>query len=152
MTSKKIGLLILGAAVLAAPIAASAQQYEDRRDEQQGYDRQAYDQHDNRQGYGRDRDDDQERGNYGRGQGYGSYPQFRGFEQHIREAIMSAVREDIIERDDARDLMTQLRRIQYQEQREFRVHGWNLPQDHEERLREQLRQLDHRVDEVRGEQ
>jgi hypothetical protein len=123
----------MGAAALAVPAAASAQEYYDR-----GYDR------------------DQPRGDYDQGEGggwFGSgvYPEFKRIEAHIRGEIRQALREDMIEPDDARDLIGQLRQIQWQERREFRVHGWNLPEDDRERLRDQLGQLDHQVDQIRNE-
>ena len=51
-----------------------------------------------------------------------------------------------------KELMGQLRQIQMQEAREFGVHGWNLPDDDRERIRDQLARLDHLVDETRDEQ
>lgn len=65
---------------------------------------------------------------------------------------MQGVRDDLIERDDARDLMGQLRDIQLQEAREFRVHGWNPPDDDQYRIRSRLDQLDRLVDQIRDEQ
>jgi hypothetical protein len=82
---------------------------------------------------------------------FGGYPAFRGLEAHIRGEIADGVRNDLIERDDARDLMNQLRDIQRQEAREFRVHGWTLPNDDRYRIRSQLKQLDQLVDQVRDE-
>ena len=83
---------------------------------------------------------------------FGSYPQFRGVEARIRQEIVEAVREDTIQRDDARDLLGQLRQIQAGEAREFRVHGWNLPWNDQQRIQAQLQQLDRLVDEMRAEQ
>lgn len=96
---------------------------------------------------------DQRRGDFDRDEGrrWGSYPEFRGIENHIREEIRSGVRDDLLERDDARDLMGQLRDIQMQESREFRVHGWNLPGDDRQRIRARLEQLDRLVDQTRDE-
>ena len=159
MTLKKLSLAAIGVAVLALPAMASAQQSYGQRDDQQGYNRPT----DDRQNYDRpnydqngyDRHDDHGRGDDYRGRrdyGRGSYPQFRGMEQHIRSAIERAVRADMIQRDDAPDLMNQLRQIQYQEQREMSRHGYNLPRDDEQRIREQLAQLDRQVDEMRQEQ
>jgi hypothetical protein len=81
----------------------------------------------------------------------GSYPQFRGLEEHIRREIQEGVREDLIEQDDAQDLFRQLRDIQRQEAREFRVHGWNLPDDDRRRIQAQLDQLDRLVDGIKAE-
>lgn len=85
------------------------------------------------------------------GRRFGGYPEFRGVEEHIRREIREGVREDLIEPDDARDLFSQLRDIQGQEAREFRVHGWNLPDDDRYRLQSRLQQLDALVDQVRDE-
>ena len=83
--------------------------------------------------------------------GSGTYPQFKSIEAHIRQEIHEALRDDVLEPDDARDLMQQLRGIQFQELREYRVHGWNLPYDDQVRLRAQLSRLDRQVDETRNE-
>jgi|GEM_PF-3347271 len=168
MTLGKISMLAIGAALLAAPLASNAQssygqssygqsqygqpysgqnQYSQpyngqNQYGQSGYDRRSYNGYDNG-----------DRGDYGRRRStYGSYPQFRGIEQHIRSEIQSGLREDQLEPDDARDLLNQLRQIQSQEAREFRVHGWNLPADDQARIREQLSQLDSTVDQTRQEQ
>ena len=93
------------------------------------------------------------RGDYGqeyRPRG-GVYPQFRAIEAHIQREIGEGVREDMLEPEDARDLMGQLRRIQYEEMREYREHGWNLPGHDQYRLQAELHQLDQRVDEIRDE-
>jgi hypothetical protein len=96
-------------------------------------------------------------GDYGRGYGYQQqrafpgYPEFRGEEAHIRREIIEAVREDMIERDDAADLFGELRRIQGREGREFGVHGWDLPDDDRRAIRAELDQLDHNIDEIRDE-
>lgn len=153
MTLGKISLLALGAALLAAPGLSTAQTYQGQRDGYQdqygrqtydrpGYDRPAYDRYDNR-GYG---------GDYNRRRStYGSYPQFRGIEAHIRSEILSGVRDDLLAADDGRDLLSQLRQIQYQEAREYRIHGLNLPSEDDQRIREQLNELDRTVDETRRE-
>jgi hypothetical protein len=79
------------------------------------------------------------------------YPQFAGIESHIRREIDEGVRDDLIERDDARDLLAQLADIRRDEVREFRVHGWGLPLDDEYRLRRRLETLDQTVDGIRDE-
>lgn len=81
--------------------------------------------------------------------GWPGYPAFRGQEEHIREAIHDAVREDMIAPDDARDLMAQLHDIRRWEYREFQAHGWELPYDDGARIRDRLARLDHMVDEIR---
>lgn len=122
----------LGAAALLLPVVAAAQPpygqpYSD------GYRPQTY-------GYAQRRWDG------------GVYPEFREMEARIRRLIDDGVREDLIERDDARDLVAQLRRIQDDERREFAVHGWNLPEDDRERLYDRLARLDQLVDEIREEE
>ncbi len=81
----------------------------------------------------------------------GVYPQFRPIEAHIMREIQDGVREDTLMPDDAHDLMAQLRRVQYDEMREYRVHGWNLPYDDQARIHAELDRLDHAVDETRAE-
>lgn len=100
--------------------------------------------------YDRDRRDrdDWDRGDWERDRGY---PEFRQFEEHIRDEIRGDVRQDLIEPEDARDLMDQLRDIHRQEAREFAVHGPNLPMDDRMRIRRQLERLDHEVDRIRDE-
>ena len=134
MTPKSIVLLALGAAALACPAAASAQQY---------YERQYNDQR-----YERPRGDYWDQGRRVRG---GVYPEFSPMEQRIRQLIQEGLREDTIEPDDARDLMGQLGRIQSEERREYRVHGWDLPGDDRERIRSELSQLDQLIDQIRAE-
>jgi len=141
MTPKKITLVAVNVVSLLLPMAAAAQQYD-----QPSYGRGRYD-----QSYGGPR------GDYYRSWGDGArrfqgYPEFRGIESHIRQEIWQSVRDDMIERDNARDLLNQLQQIRYQEQREFRVHGWRLPDGDRYRLRAQLEQLNHAVDEMRDEQ
>ena len=80
------------------------------------------------------------------------YPQFKGIEAHIHSEIVDGVRDDLIQRDDARDLLGQLRTIQIQEAREYRGYGWNLPEQDQIRFRDQLDQLDRLVDQIRDEQ
>lgn len=153
MRLKTLTLIVAAGSALAAPLAASAQNY---HDDQQG--RGAY-------GYGDNRGDDQsdryDRQNSYRSSGdyyqrrrssSGVYPQFRGIEQHIRAEIYSSVRDDMIARDDAQNLLAQLQSIQNNELREFRVHGRNLPYDDQRRIQQQLSELDQLVDQTRQEQ
>ena len=120
-------LAIAGAASLLIPAAAAAQSYY-----AQGY-------------YA-------PRGDYdGARRGFAGYPEFRGIEGHIRGEIRDGLQQDLIEPDDARDLLGQLRDIERQEVREFRVHGWSLPDDDRDRIRARLDQLDHLVDQIRAE-
>ena len=149
MIAKKMILLAAGAAALVLPASAFAQQaYGQPTYGQQTYGQPAYrqSQYDGQRNYGRPD------GDYGSRRGrFSGYPQFRGVEAHIRSEITQAVRDDMIERDDARDLMGQLRDIQMQEAREYRAHGWNLPGGDQERIRGLLSELDHRGDEIRDE-
>jgi hypothetical protein len=147
MNLGKIALFAIAAGLVAAPIASNAQQYYDQMpNDQSQYANPAY-------GQPRyDRYGDQgRRGDYDQRRSYGSYPQFRSIEAHIRSEIQSGLRDDLIAPDDARDLMSQLRQIQYQEAREYRIHGWNLPGDDAQRIQEQLTELDRTVDETRQE-
>ena len=144
MTPKKMMLFAIGAASLALPAIAAAQPYD-----QPSYGRPygGYEQ----PGYGGPRGDYDR--SYGRWYGgFQGYPEFRGIESHIRQEIRQSVREEMIEPDDARDLMNQLQQIRYQEQREFQVHGWRLPDDDRQRIHERLDRLDHLVDQIRDEQ
>ena len=127
---KQAALAVLGAAALATPGLASAQAY--GRPDPAPY--------------------DSPRGDwYGRGGRFSGYPEFRGIEDHIRREIWDGVRQDLIERDDARDLLAQLQDIKGWEAREFRIHGWRLPNDDRARLRDRLDQLDQLVDQIREE-
>ena len=90
-------------------------------------------------------------GGFGDRQAKGVYPQFAGLERHIDAAIRDGVRDDLIARDDAHDMMRQLRDIQARERREYQVHGWNLPFDDQRRIETDLRRLDRLVDQTRQE-
>lgn len=143
MRAKKILLFVIGAASLALPAMAAAQQYDQPYGRPYGGYYQPY--------------SGSPRGDYDRSYGgqYGSfqgYPEFQGIENHIRQEIWQSVREDMIEPDDGRDLMNQLQQIRYQEQREFQVHGWRLPDDDRARIHGRLDRLDHLVDQIRDEQ
>jgi hypothetical protein len=138
MTRKQLILYAIGAASLALPGAASAQEYYGQSYGQPYYGQPHY---------------EQPHGDwYGRRYGFRGYPEFQGIENHIRREIEESARDDMIERDDAQDLMDQLRQIQMQEAREFSFHGWNLPDDDRARIHAQLDRLDHVVDETRDEQ
>lgn len=137
MTPRTMILLAAGAAALVAPAAASAQQYG-------GYENQPY--------YGQSGGDyGQPRGDYGWRRGFNGYPEFRGIESHIRGEIYQGLRDDTLDREGANDLLAQLQQVRYDEMREFRYHGWNLPYDDRMRIREELQQLDQQVDETRAE-
>jgi hypothetical protein len=139
MSPKTIILSAACAAALVIPAAASAQQNYGQPEYRQP-------QYENQRNYG------QPDGDYGARHGrFSGYPQFRGIEAHICSEIAQAVRDDMIEREDARDLMGQLRDIQMQEAREFRVHRWNLPGDDQQRIRARLGELDRQVDQIRNE-
>lgn len=122
MTLKNLILLAAGAAAIALPVAASAQQF-DPQDYgqpsygQQGDGREEYGQRDYGQRDEGKRDYGQDRGDFyaARRTGYGVYPQFKPIEAQIRQEIRDGLRDDVIQADDARDLMQSLRGIQYQE-------------------------------------
>jgi hypothetical protein len=140
-------MLAIASAALAVPLAGFAQSYD-----------QGYPQYPNSQspygqpGYGPP-GYDQPRGDFRheRHGHSGVYPQFRAIERHIQHEIEAGVRDDMLAPDDAHDLMSDLRAIQYEEMREYRVHGWTLPYDDQARIQAGLSRLDHRVDETRDE-
>jgi len=143
MTPRIVILLAAGAAALAAPAAALAQQYGDRpySDQQRG----EYGQHSGDYG--------QPRGDWGwnRYRSFPGYPEFRGLESHIRGEIHQGLLDDTLDREGANDLLAQLQQVRYDEAREFRAHGWNLPYDDRMRIQSELQQLDAQVDQTRGE-
>ena len=162
MNTRHKVLLAIAAAALAAPLAVSAQSYDQGYGQnrngqppygqppygQPGYGQPGYGQPGYGQpGYG------QPHGDFGQGRHghWGVYPQFRPIEQHIQHEIDEGMRDDMLMPDDARELIGQLHRIQYEEAREYRVHGWNLPYDDQARIQGELHQLDHAVDETRDE-
>ena len=168
MQFKTITLLLATGAVLVSPVLASAQTYYGPQQGQGSYG--GYGTQPNQGSYGR-YDTQQGQGGYGgynngyaqptypRSSGdyyssrqtWGVYPQFRGIEQHIRTEIYSSVRDDMIARDDAQELLGQLRSIQNEELREYRVHHRNLPYDDQQRIQGRLNQLDQLVDQTRDE-
>jgi hypothetical protein len=138
MTPKTLILLAAGAAALALPAAVQAQPYWGGGYSQPAY-RPSYDppRHEMPRGdYGWRGDDDR---------GFDGYPEFRGLKQHIRRELGDA---DISPRQ-AEYVLGELRRIQWQEQREFREHGWRLPERERYEIRSRLQQLDARVDRAR---
>jgi hypothetical protein len=143
MTPKTVMLLGLASAALALPAGAMAQQDYGQRYDGQPY----YARHDDDQRYDRPRGD-WEGQRYGR---IGVYREFAPIERHIQREIHEGVENDSLEPDDARDLMGQLRQIQLEERREYRVHGWDLPDNDRFRIRAELGQLDRLVDQTRAE-
>jgi hypothetical protein len=131
MNTKALLIAVLGLGAAALPAVASAQPYG-------GY-------------WGGGYGDYARRNWYESRQSFPGYPEFRGEEMHIRREIQEAVRDDMIDPDDAADLFAQLRRIQAREAREFSFHGWYLPDDDRRSIRAELDQLDHTVDQVREE-
>ena len=147
MITRHLILGLAGVAALALPYAASAQQ--DYRqpdygaqpgDGQPGYGQPPGGDYD--RGYDRDREGDRR---------FPGFPEFREREEYIRRLIWGSVREDMISPDDGRELMEQLRRIQRHEQRAFQEHGWRLSDDDRQRIRFELEQLDHQIDQMRRE-
>ena len=155
MTPKTMILLAASAAALVLPAAAGAQPYNGQTE----YRPQP--QYDGQPGYGpRDGQRDYGQSQYGQPRGdwrqtrrrsFAGYPQFRRVEANIRQEIQDGVRDDILAGDDAADLMGQLRQIQMQEYREYRVHGWNLPNYDQMRIGSSLDRLDQLVDQTRNE-
>ena len=137
MTPKTLILMAAGAAALALPAAVQAQPYWGGYGAPQPYYQPSYDppRYDAPRGdYGwRDRDGDR---------GFDGYPEFRGIKQHIRRELSDP---DISPRE-AQYFMGELRRIQWQELREFREHGWRLPDHDRWEILSRLQQLDARVD------
>ncbi|MBV9693924.1 MAG: hypothetical protein JO261_09495 [Alphaproteobacteria bacterium] len=92
-------------------------------------------------------------GGYGAlyGPSFYGYPEYRGAEQHIRGEIWQAVRDDMIEREDAQALFAELQQIRQHQAREFQKHGWNLPYWDRQEIRNELNRLDREVDQIRQE-
>lgn len=158
MSPKAILLAAASAAVLSIPFAALAQSYNGQYGQKyngqygQNYNGQYGQNYNRQQGYGQQYDR-QPQGDYYSGSrtGYGAYPQFRGIERHIQSEIYDGVRQDLLQRDDASDLISQLRAIQAEEWREYRVHRRNLPYEDQTRIQSELTALDQLVDETRNE-
>jgi len=77
------------------------------------------------------------------------YPDFSRIEDHIRDHIRGGVQSGI-QPDDAHALFGRLREIREHEQHAYDRYGADLPPDVRMRIREDLRDLDHRVDEALG--
>jgi hypothetical protein len=145
MSTKHFILGLASVAALAIPYAASAQP-DYRQPDYGGQPNYGQPQGDYDRGYDRGED-------HGRDwdRRFPGYPEFRDREGRLRELIWRSVREDMIAPDDARELMEQLRRIQWHEQHAFQEHGWNLPDDDRQRIHFELEQLDHQIDQMRQE-
>jgi hypothetical protein len=76
------------------------------------------------------------------------YPEFQRSEWRIRDQIREGVRDGRIQREDAHDLMAQLRDIRADEVRFYHDDGERLRPDDRVRLRMRLRDLDHLVGQV----
>ncbi len=91
-------------------------------------------------------------GRLGRAGGrFSGYPEFRSTEQRIRRDIDDGVRDDLIAREDAADLIDQLRSIQAREAREYGVHGWTPSDDARRRFSRDLDNLERQVEQIRDE-
>lgn len=99
------------------------------------------------QTWGGDRYSDYQQGRYS--YGFQDYPEFRGEIAHIRSELRQGVNEGWLDDGQARQLSWRLRQVQARETREFRYHGWNLPNDDRAQIRASLDQLDHWVDQAR---
>lgn len=161
MIARSLTLGIVGAAALAAPHAAPAQTTGySQRPSYYGQESTApaqpyYSQPQNPGSYPSyaPRYGETQGGYYSREEGptvsFAGYPQFRGFEDQIRQEIQSGVSQDMIEPDDANSLMAQLRDIRRREVREYQEHGWNLPPDVVHDIRTDLADLDRDVQQAR---
>jgi hypothetical protein len=89
-----------------------------------------------------------------RGSGYAqsgqSDPELARLEAHIQQQIRDGVRDDLIQRDDARDLEGQLQNIQSREQSQYRRSGYQLSDYDRRAYRSELNQLDREVDDIRN--
>ncbi|HWF76585.1 MAG TPA: hypothetical protein VN694_05350 [Caulobacteraceae bacterium] len=91
----------------------------------------------------------QQRGDYYDRRAGWDYPEFRDVAWHIRAEIQQGLQDGWLDGDEAGDFGRQLRGIQAQELAEYREHGWGLPQDDREEIRERLDRLDHALDAAR---
>ncbi|MGA0603112.1 hypothetical protein ACO2Q3_20560 [Caulobacter sp. KR2-114] len=119
MTFKAKLLTVLGAALVATPLAASAQGWGD---------------------YG---------GDWRDRPSFAGYPQFQNEKAHIRGEIREGLREGWLDRDQAGDLLRRLQWVQRREAREFGEHGWNLPYWDRQQIQTSLDQIDRAVDQAR---
>ena len=85
-------------------------------------------------------------GDYYARQASWDYPEFRNLSWHIRSEIRQGLRDGWLDEDRAGDFTRQLRGIQAQERAEYREHGWGLPQDDRDEIRDRFDRLDHAVD------
>lgn len=83
---------------------------------------------------------------------FGGYPEFRGEKRHIRSEIRQGREDGWLDEDQVQDFAQELRQVEQRESREFRVHGWNLPDDDREAIRSRLDELDQSIDQARDEQ
>ena len=81
--------------------------------------------------------------------GLRDYPEFRGEIAHIRGEISQGINEGWLDDGQARQIGWRLRQVQFRETREFRFHGWSLPDDDRAQIRSELDQLDHWIDRTR---
>jgi hypothetical protein len=125
MTFRNKLLAALAVGLLASPVAAAAQSWG---------------------GYGGDY-----RGDYGYRQDFRGYPEFQGLKSHIRQEIREGLSEGWLDRGQGRDMYRRLDWVQRREQREFREHGWRLPEGDRDQIRSMLNQIDRSIDEARDE-
>ena len=95
-------------------------------------------------------------GDNGRGRGYAGVsqgdPELTRLEARIEQQIREGVQDDLIQRDDARDLESQLRDIQSREQSQYRRSGYRLSDYDRRAFMAELNRLDRQVDYIRNEQ
>jgi hypothetical protein len=94
------------------------------------------------------RGDNARGGDYARG-GQGD-PDLVRRETRIEQQIREGVRDDLIQRDDARDLEGELRDIQSREQSQYRRSGYRLSDYDRRAFMSELNQLDRQVDDIRN--
>lgn len=141
MTIKRNLIVAAGLAALLLPMAASA-------DSWGGYGGQWMSQ-DNAW---RDRDDgDRQAGDYyddGRAWFHG-FPEFAGIRSHLKQEIREGLEDGWLSQERAQRMVARYRDIERDEYREFREHGWNLPDRERAEFRDRLSALDHRLDMAR---
>jgi hypothetical protein len=149
MTSKTPFLIAAALAALSIPDLASAQSWNgwrtpDPSDRVVGYDGHSYGGY----GYGSSYRDGDYSGSHG-WDGFSGFPEFSGEKEHISAEIQQGLQEGWLDDGGADGFWRDLRRVQDREFREYREHGWNLPDHDRADIRRMLDRLDHDVDEAR---
>ncbi len=159
--SLKLTLAAAGFAALLSPMAASAQSWDG--DQYRGPQQQSFvapTSQDDWQGYhrygdrGEERSDWQDRrgGDYYRGSlpsWFRGFPEFAGVRDHLKQEIREGRREGWLSEERAQRFVDRYRDVERDEYREFREHGWNLPERERDQFRQRLADLDQRLDQAR---